>query len=674
MIICPNCKNQLEDGTLFCSNCGSKIEAAAPVAEAAPAQQAAPAADIKASVVNAFNTAKDSIDLEKTKSFIKSKVFVKAAIAVVAIIVVLAIVISIFAGGKAPNSIVYSADGDYYFVNLSKLKPQEIDDADGSFQITKDEKYLFFLGDMDYDNDIQSGTLFRKELKKKDPAVEIDDDVTRFECSEDGKYVTYLTADGKLYQSNIKESEKVDNDIDGFLTTFNGKKVAYTDDDNNLYVKQFGKDKQKVDSKVSNIYYVDEDLKEFYYSREDDLCKITVGKDRVKIASEASAVHVYENGDCFYTKSETKSVSLWDYVDDDMASKDKDFEEPEYPDYDDYYPNYSDYGYENYDAYRQAYEEADAKYEEARDKYYELQDEWYEVEQRNEIRERLKESEIETTIYELYFYNGSKSTKIASDVADVVEYAYETPTLLYAVQKGDEVTKLKMSKIESYYDVEDHVESADYEAEYYLVNKAKSAKTSLKPDIGNIRISTDGSKLYYLADIEEGEYDEDDNWIPETGTLYEAKISGTKLKSEKKVAKDVNSYTATEDNKLFYYTDYENETYTLYYDGKKIDDDVDYAFTSEEGDVYYYTDRDHDKDLATLNIIKGGKGKTIANDVNAIRITPDGTLAVLHDYDSDDGEGTLSIYKGSKLKKVADEVSYIAYVSYRFGDWYANYN
>lgn len=664
MIICPNCKNQLEDGTVFCSNCGTKIEAA-------PAQPAAPATDIKASVVNAFNSAKDSIDLEKTKSFIKSKLFIKAAIAVVAIIVVLAIVISIFAGAKAPNSIIYRADGDYYFVNLSKLKPQEIDDADSSFQITKDEKYLFFLGDMEYNDEVESGTLYRQELKKKDPAVEIDDNVTRFECSEDGKYVTYLTSDGKLYQSNIKESEKVDNDVDGFISTFNGKKVAYTDDDNNLYVKKFGKDKEKVDSKVTNIYYVDEDLKEFYYQREDDVCKITVGKDRVKIASDASMLHVYENGDCYYTKSDEKTVSLWDYVDDDMASNDKNAEEPEYPSYDDYYPNYSDYGYENYDAYRAAYEEADAKYDEARDKYYELQDEWYEVEERNDLRERLKDAEIETTTYELYFYNGSKSTKIASDIADIVEYAYETPTLLYAVEKGGEVTKLKMSKIESYYDVEDHVESADYEAEYYLVDKAKSAKTSLKADIKDITITADGAKLFYLADVEEGEYDEDDNWTPQSGTLYEAKISGTKVKGDKKVAKDVNNYEVTDKNKLIYYTDYEDDTYTMYYDGKKIGDDVDYAFTSEDGDVYYYTDRDEDTDLATLNIVKGGKGKTIANDVSAIRITPDGTLAVLHDYDSDDGEGTLSVYKGSKLKKIAEEVNYLAYVSYRFDEWYA---
>ena len=669
MIICPNCKNQLEDGTLFCSNCGTKIESA-PV-EAAPVQAAAPATDVKASVVNALNAAKDSIDLEKTKSFIKSKTFIKAAIAVVALIVVLSIVISIFAGAKAPNSIVYAADGDYYFVNLSKLKPTEIDDADTSFQITKDEKYLFFLGDIDYVNDTESGTLYRKEIKSKDAAIEIDDDVTRFECSEDGKYVTYLTNDGKLYQSNIKESEKVDNDIRTFFTTFNGKKVAYLDDDNNLYVKQYGKDKEKVDSKVTNLYYADEKLKEFYYQREDDLCKITVGKDRVKISSEAEVVHVYENGDCFYTKSDVKSVSLWDYVEDDMASKDKDFEEPEYPDYDDYYPDYSDYGYQNYDAYRAAYEEADLKYEEARDKYYELQDEWYEVENRNELRERLKESEIETTTYELYFYNGSKSTKIASDIADVVEYSYEKAVLLYALQKGDDVTKLKMSKIESYYDVEDHVEDADYEAEYYLVNEAKSAKTSLKSDIGNITISADGAKIFYLADIEEGEYDEDDNWTPSNGTLYEAKISGTKIKSEKKVAKDVNDYDVTEKNKLIYYTDYEDETYTMYYDGKKISDDVDYGFESEKGDIYYYTDRDEDTNLATLNIVKGGKGKTIANDVSSIRFTPKGTLAVLHDFDSDDNEGTLSIYKGSKLKKVAEEVSYIAYVSYRFDEWYA---
>ena len=42
MITCPKCGTQLEDGTTFCTNCGSPISAAAPTPAPAPAPAPAP--------------------------------------------------------------------------------------------------------------------------------------------------------------------------------------------------------------------------------------------------------------------------------------------------------------------------------------------------------------------------------------------------------------------------------------------------------------------------------------------------------------------------------------------------------------------------------------------------------------------------------------------------------
>ena len=44
-MFCPNCNQQLEDGTKFCVHCGTKIPDEAPVAEPAPAAEPAPVAE-----------------------------------------------------------------------------------------------------------------------------------------------------------------------------------------------------------------------------------------------------------------------------------------------------------------------------------------------------------------------------------------------------------------------------------------------------------------------------------------------------------------------------------------------------------------------------------------------------------------------------------------------------
>ena len=49
-----------------------------------------------------------------------------------------------------------------------------------------------------------------------------------------------------------------------------------------------------------------------------------------------SVVAVYETGEIYYSKSEDKDVTLWDFVEDDMAKADAKAEEPVEPEYPEY--------------------------------------------------------------------------------------------------------------------------------------------------------------------------------------------------------------------------------------------------------------------------------------------------------------------------------------------------
>ncbi len=674
MITCPKCKKELEDGTKFCFACGSPIEAATTPVEPAPAVDPAPAAGPTpvvdpTPVVNAEPKANPAQDILAKVKQLPVKVIGIGAAAVVAVIVLFVLVGSLLGGGdKRPEYAVYMKD-DQLYLNLlggrasieitedlagdwsSYEIMNQVDDISSLIYLTDDKKTIIYPDDISYDG----FTLYHRSATKEDAeGVEIDKDITRYVVSENDKLVTYITDDDKLYQYNFKDKEKVASDVYNFYVSEDGKKIVYEDYDENIYLWNNGKE-EKI-AKNASLASVSADLKTIFYTKDGKLYVKEGNKDEEKIDSDVSSViATYNDGTAYFVKYDTKTVSLADYVDDDMKEADANMVEPEYPDYDDF--NWPDsWDYDDYDAYWDEYDRVYEEYEAAYDAYYDALEIYWEKDNRDDIRDYIADATIERSVYTLYYYDGKEVVEVASNFtynSYTRSAADESPVLVFQTEKEAGLEKLKMSEISSYWEVENHVYYADTDVNVNVAIKGTSTVLDIE-DVYSMSYSNDAKKLYVLGDVDYEDYE---------GTLYEVAISN-KVGEVKTYDENVTcGYLVASTGGNVIYTKESGEE--IYVNKKMIDDDSYYAtiMLCNEGDtIYYLKDLDYSDYTGTLCVSENGKeGTEIADDVYvAYTTTSEGNVIYLADYDTDDGEGTLYFSKnGKEGKELDDEVQSI---------------
>jgi len=137
-----------------------------------------------------------------------------------------------------------------------------------------------------------------------------------------------------------------------------------------------------------------------------------------------------------------------DYVEDDMKEQDADIEDPgDEPKY----PSLLDYG--SVEAYQKAVDE----YNEAYDEYLKAEDKYEAKRDRDTLRQELKEEEISNSGKTLYYYDGKKENKVSDNFGTLESRTYKKPILVFSVSESKEREKVKLSKIESIYDVYDEL-------------------------------------------------------------------------------------------------------------------------------------------------------------------------------------------------------------------------
>ena len=219
---------------------------------------------------------------------------------------------------------------------------------------------------------------------------------TDYVASGDGSKIVCSTCNGLYLYSSLGQTEKLSNDYCS---------QVYTPDD-----------------ALSTIYYVDED---------DTLFCNKTGKaeDSFKIASGVDTLYGLTENGVYYT-TDSKTVTMYDYVNQDLLSVDPDsLEKPEYP-----------FSFE-YDT--------DAEYQAAM-KQYKADMEVYE--HANDLRELQKDLAREQyTLVTLNYFNGSSASVVAEDVfrgsissadtyahaAAVLEYTYPDPEKAAALTVDD---------------------------------------------------------------------------------------------------------------------------------------------------------------------------------------------------------------------------------------------
>lgn len=595
-MFCKNCGANVNDGEMFCPACGVKQdvieETAAP--QAAMYNEEAAAQDAPA--------AKKGFDF---KAITKHKLF-KPLAAVVAVVLVLCIVLVPVLGtvgsAKELDFYLYSNDDLELFVKYSKDKEaKRITDDLASEWVTyvEDAEYLFF-----YEYDKDERVLMYADLgAKKIEAVEIDDGVSSYSVSKDGKTVFYIDYDGDLYVSNLKEKEKIDKNVSRFVLTEKGDKCVYfvkdkdEDDINEAYTvkvatKKLGAEPKVIAEEVGACLGASREHSIVFYS---DREKIMSVSDGAKKAKEAYTVENWS--------SET-DVELY-------IVSEKEFyvtvgEEAEY----------LDYVTDSYDAE----EDKDADWDE--DGYY-----------RNMIRENFEDETFNNS--KLFYVKGGKGKLVSENVTEA-RIEHENGYLLYYSSVLSDAGKVSIDDLVKAYD--DDSEKSIYEIFSEEVFDGEAVSLAVKDkgsvimsseddlDIRNLRIDEKGKTLYYMSDVDEGE-----------GKVYQMKIS-SKLGKAKEVYSGVNWFFLNQKGDVVSARNFDDGECELFVKNKKVASNVsvnyDYSIADDEGKT-------------ELNSVDSVKGLSVA---------ADGTVFFFTDYK--DGAGTLQQLSGNKVTKIGDDVSY----------------
>lgn len=569
-------------------------------------------------------------------------------------------------GQKQVNYGLYIKDSEIFFTDL-KNEPWQMSSRLVDDDKTKDEDLAFsgnkvayyinvssdnsivFFPDKVSDDDQGINLYYRKTDNKESEATKIDSDVTIYDVNSSASIVTYVKGKGEdcnLYQYSIKEDmkEKIASSVKDYYVSENGSKILYVNTDGNLYVKSSGEDEEKIASDITSIVYHSEDFVTVYYIKDEALYKQSIGADREKIDSEISRiVKVYESGEVYYLKQNSETLSLMDYVVDDM--KETDANAP------DQYPSRPRaYSYDTTEEYNKAY----AEYEEAYEAYYAKasRDKW---------REALAETKLSHTVYSLYFYSGSEKTAITDSFAGDINSAAaaKKPVISYAAYNQEAFNKAKLSDIVEANDFKgfnDKIEKALFSSSdrYIAVGAAPSVLKQEKA--AAIRINESGTAIYYVDDIPEGK---------DAGDLYSVSIVDNVVGEPELYDSDVYAGTCyfLSDTQFLYFKDYKDANGDLYLNKATVDYDVssnNLSYNSELEKIYYYTDWNNEKGYGILKEYANGESVKIADDVHSFSYTTDGKVLYLYDYSLKHYAGELHLWDKGESQKIDDDVIFLA--------------
>ncbi|MCL1829595.1 MAG: zinc-ribbon domain-containing protein [Oscillospiraceae bacterium] len=778
---CAECGAVLQEGAVFCSKCGTKVDPPEPKPETDPAPPLAPPPEfapppspaetgsapppetVFCSVCGAMTSsdfaacpacghvfAEDEIteaadqsgESENRISGAKKKRFIVAA-AALAVVVIACAAFFIFRGGffsnasPSVNGVVYVKDKEIRYAELKDMKPFDLTDrllentggrdpgASDYRQLTSliffsdDGRYVFYPDRVDYVG--ESLSYYWRDLKakgsEKDAVVKADGDIGG-DCepflTKDGGKFFYLKSDGRFYVYDRKSGEKtkLSDDVSEFYVSAAGDYVifdVFSDGEYSVYemtLKGISGEKTKIDSNsVITGAFIDE--KTLFYRKEGSLYIKEHGKDREKIASDVYRVMaVTPLKTAYYLKSEEITLKLSSFMNDDMRFADAELAAPLQPVYpkEPAYPNIADFeertwvsssygsatnpdtgerGYwdyeTDYEAYDEAWENYSEEYERWIEAYENLMTSFSEAmalyegkEARDRLRELLDDDEnaLTFTLTGLYYYSPQTGgALLAEDVA--VDYWYghkyavsrEIPVIVYqkylpSSASGD----LTMSKI-----------ADEYGERFYAYDVIRD----LKYKASTLRGVSDG--VYVAAGDNESELEcykargftigpggdiyflDSFNDEKGYGTLTKVTVSSGTVSSPVALDEDVMSYHPGNGGKsVYYFKNLKNGSGDLYLDGKLLADDVFmpsvYNFKDSDA-LLYLTDYSERTGRGFLRLLKGGSETKISDDVSRFSPLSEKHVAFLADYNRERERGDLILWASGKTAVMDTDVT-----------------
>ena len=607
-MFCPYCKKEIEDDSLFCSFCGSRIEVTTEkdklFSEKHPNYDEQKSTEFASTLRCGASKAEkseeepvtvlDTPETPKTKKQLPHKAVMFGAIGI-AVIAVLIIAISLFSdvGKSNDNVVLYIKEQEIFVSDLKKgskawqltsrligeespisSRYEDVEYASDvlsvSTCVSEDGKYIFFpdkIGDADCDG---SKLYYREVDKPEGEAIKIDSEVRDYTFNTAATLVSYLKGEEEnLYQYKIDEGSKckIASGVIDYWVSDDGSKTCYLSDDDSLYLKYTDKDKEIIARKVSSVEYLNDEITTIYYIKNDSLYKQVEGEDRIKIAPDVhSVLKIYDSGEIYYLKSEPEELLPMD------------------------------------------------------------------------------KGTIEQPVYSLCYFNGTEETVITDTF---VEYDIEYDNS-YEIAENAAVIAYEA------YD-QSHLES-----ERYIAVKDTATVVEQQENATDFTINADGTIVYYIDNIlNDKDY----------GELYRIDITNGVIGKPELYDFDVSSICCfVNGSKLQYFKDYKtSENYDdsedeMYIDKVRVGNDVTVYHNYKPGyyddcdKVFYLTDWDNDKKCGTLKVYQGDKVTKIADDVYDYVVTNEGRAIYLSDYSLQYHMGELSEWNKGKTRKIDDDV------------------
>ncbi len=582
-------------------------------------------------------------------------------ISAVAVVLVVAIIlgITLIPGKHANNTAIYLKDGNLCVLpnvkkNTDLLTMQMFSDPDNlegeisdlwddqNFSeayskaggtLSKDGSKYFYISTTENYDEIK---LCYIDLKAKNatPVRISGGNVLAYSVNESATLVTFMRDDSNLYQYDMQsgKAEKIASDLEEcFVASRDGSKIVYTTE-NGLYLYSgLGQTEKLSNDYCSQVYTPDDALSTIYYVDEDDtlFCNKTgKAEDSFKIASGVDTLYGLTENGVYYT-TDSKTVTMYDYVNQDLLSVDPDsLEKPEYP-----------FSFE-YDT--------DAEYQAAM-KQYKADMEVYE--HANDLRELQKDLAREQyTLVTLNYFNGSSASVVAEDVfrgsiSSANTYAHAAAVLEYTYPDPEKAATLTVDDMEAIIDSNYSYAST---ASNHIHNKICSSSVAVNGtacasdlDIYLICLTEDGQTACIITkNADNSDID-----------LYQAGISGNSLQTPTQIASDIDDLRIIGNNVVFW------QDSTVFVNNARIDDDVlaDHVAFRDDGSFVYLVGEEDDNSYQ-LKSYKDGKTTTIADDVFNFGFTTGGELLYLRDYNTNRSAGTLYLYNGKDSTKLDDDV------------------
>ncbi|MDO5096649.1 MAG: hypothetical protein Q4D65_08815 [Peptostreptococcaceae bacterium] len=420
-------------------------------------------------------------------------------------------------------------------------------------------------------------------------------------------YYEKEVSDGiELFEWDFEKSALVAENPEHILYAKDGKSIVFLYN-KELFLKQTGKEREKLDSDVAYLWFANSDLSRIFYAKNDgSLYQISDGAVQM-IAEDTYYILFYEAGDGYYlTKRE--EPKFIDVLEDDIpAEKSK-------------------------DALRQ------------------------------EIRE-TKEDAVD--IYDLWYYDGEKSVKLDENFVlwknskpqyDLSGYPLPKRSgLIFESYNAENFGKIKLSEVDSLRELEGKIythlhETADIyatrKANIRLANEVKGAKVYVDYDGKGIDLYKDPNRENFAADFYRMNFGEE--VVEETRFVAEQVMIGSAFS-------DLEGYDGYMLHGKFEFGD------DLYIDGKKVDENVESVYSyspSAKKDLLYVSDLDRDNFTKTLKLYQDGKVRIIDEHVGEITVFKSALLYLKKEKPSANGE-TLYYYDGERSHRIDDEVSSI---------------